>query len=157
MATDEEVLAQLLPFNDPAWGKSWSSIEAWRTNPTPFTWKGLKPKRSGMQQQPWVVYDEAFETTFRSLTEVGLMLPNCKWQPLRGSYQDQQLSIPTYSLAECARWLTMVGLGDRFSEGFMAGTLKDGSFLSALDRARFLVDDANKEEGELDVLAEDES
>ena len=157
MATDEEVLAQLLPFSDPAWGVLWKSIEVWRMNPTPFTWKPRKSKSPMVSDNSWVEYDDAFETTFRSLTEVGLMLPNLKWQPLRGTYDDHRQNVSTFSLADCARWLTMAGLGDRFSEGFMASTLRDGIFIAALDRSRVHVDAANKTEGELDVLAEDES
>jgi hypothetical protein len=138
MATDEEVLAQLAPPSDPNWDNLWESVEVWRHDPMPFTWKNIEP---GSRYMPWVEFDPAFDVTFGCMVRVGLLLPSTEWRPLkvRANWEDQVSDIAEYSLATCARFLTFIARTDRFSEGFMAGHLENGQILLALDRARSLV------------------
>ena len=138
MATDEEVLAQLAPPSDPNWDNLWESVEMWRHDPTPFTWKNIE---TGSRYMPWVKFDESFDLTFTSMVRVGLLLPSTEWRPLvtKQTWEEQVSDIAEYSLATCARFLTFIARRDRISEGFMAGHLENGQLLLALDRARTLV------------------
>jgi len=138
MATDEEVLAQLAPPSDPNWDTLFESVEVWRHDPTPFTWKNIEP---GARYMPWVTFDDTFNATFGYMVSVGLLLPSTEWRPLvrKTTWEEQTSDIAEYSLASCARFLTFVARRDRISEGFMAGHLENGQILLALDRARFHV------------------
>jgi hypothetical protein len=138
MATDKEVVAQLAPPSDPNWDNLWESVEMWRHDPTPFTWKNIE---TGARAMPWVKFDESFDLTFAYMVRVGLLLPSTEWRPLvtKQTWEEQVSDIAEYSLASCARFLTFIARRDRISEGFMAGHLENGQILLALDRARTLV------------------
>ena len=136
MATDEEVLEQLASPTDPRWSELFQSVEVWRHNSTPFTWKNVEPDS---RQMPWVDYDKTFMATFWLMVQVGLLLPNQQWRPLSlpSTWEAQVRDNEQYSLASCARYLTYIASKERFFEGMMANCIEDDLLVMTLDRARF--------------------
>jgi hypothetical protein len=138
MATDREVLEQLAPLTDRSWNALFESVEVWRHNPTPFTWKGREPSYRGFA---WVEFDNAFNSTFSLMFRVGLLINNHEWRPLNlaRTWEEQVAHIERYTLVCCARYLTHLARKDRTCEGLVANSLEDGRLLMTLDRARSFV------------------
>lgn len=135
--TDEEVLAHLVPVDDPAWDELWAAADDLdRRGADVVTWTESTRRADGVLVLGYPVYCDEWDRVHRALGGVHAIVPFAwpDWPDLPRYHGGGDLS--SAPAADAVRLITAVVRSERFGDGSIAAALGNGLFRSALARLR---------------------
>jgi O-acetyl-ADP-ribose deacetylase len=142
--TDVEIDAILFAAPVERWRDLWAAVEDLETESQHVRWGGgqqvdtttVDGVEPPMFQMPYAVYSDAVNHTVQALYDLDAIVP-FNWPDWDGVERFRGgRGLDSAPVADAIRLATAIVRADRFSEGTIAATLDDGTFLAALRRVR---------------------